>query len=159
MKNKPVTTCQICGRPVLANTGLIAHHGYTRPGDGWQTASCMGARHLPYEVSCDVLPVAIESIQNYILDVQKEFAEFLVNPPETILVRNWQYSAFHSGNQKKYNEEKRPDGFTFNVQSYSSRGYEQGYTAKYHEFRNILKNADISLAYMQNRLNNWVKVG
>lgn len=44
-------TCQCCGRGILAETGLIAHHGYQRPGDGYQTASCFGALALPFEVS------------------------------------------------------------------------------------------------------------
>ncbi len=48
-------TCQICGRGIFANTGLIAHHGYERPGDGWQTASCRGARELPYETDRTIL--------------------------------------------------------------------------------------------------------
>lgn len=48
-------TCQICGRPILAETGVIAHHGYERPGTGWQTASCEGARQVPFEVSRDAL--------------------------------------------------------------------------------------------------------
>lgn len=48
-------TCQICGRKILAKNGKIAHHGYRRPGEGWQTASCEGARHLPLEVSNRVL--------------------------------------------------------------------------------------------------------
>lgn len=47
--------CQICERDILADGGLVAHHGYERPGDGWQTSSCMGARHLPIEVNRDVL--------------------------------------------------------------------------------------------------------
>jgi hypothetical protein len=53
------TTCQICGRAIKANTGIIAAHGYKRPGYGWQTASCYGARHQPYEVSCSAIEPAI----------------------------------------------------------------------------------------------------
>lgn len=48
-------TCQCCGRGIFAATGLIAHHGYERPGDGYQTASCAGARELPFEVDRTVL--------------------------------------------------------------------------------------------------------
>jgi hypothetical protein len=48
-------TCQICARPIYAEVGVIAHHGYERPGMGWQTASCPGARELPFEVSRDAL--------------------------------------------------------------------------------------------------------
>lgn len=54
--------CQICERDILADLGMIAHHGYTRPGDGWQTSSCMGARELPFEVSRDVLGVYCGSL-------------------------------------------------------------------------------------------------
>lgn len=55
-------TCQICERAILAETGLIAHHGYERPGDGWQTASCFGARALPFEVSRDRLGEYVDAL-------------------------------------------------------------------------------------------------
>jgi hypothetical protein len=55
-------TCQCCGRDIHAATGVIAHHGYERPGEGWQTASCMGARHLPFEASRDRLRDLIVSL-------------------------------------------------------------------------------------------------
>ena len=48
-------TCQCCGRAIFAEKGLIAHHGYERPYEGWQTASCRGARELPFEVSQELL--------------------------------------------------------------------------------------------------------
>lgn len=48
-------TCQCCARPIFAETGTIAHHGYERPGWGYQTASCMGAKYLPFEVNRDRL--------------------------------------------------------------------------------------------------------
>jgi len=48
-------TCQCCGRQIFAETGVIAHHGYQRPGWGIQTASCMGAKELPYEAGRDAL--------------------------------------------------------------------------------------------------------
>lgn len=45
-------TCQCCGRGIFAERGKIAHHGYERPsGEGYQTASCMGALYPPFEVS------------------------------------------------------------------------------------------------------------
>lgn len=48
-------TCQCCGRGIFAKLGTIAHHGYERPGHGWQTGSCLGAKALPFEVSRDQL--------------------------------------------------------------------------------------------------------
>jgi len=56
-------TCQCCGRLILANTGKIAHHGYERPGSGWQTSSCMGAKYLPFEVSRDRLGMMINVME------------------------------------------------------------------------------------------------
>jgi hypothetical protein len=47
--------CQICGRMTRAKQGIIAYHGYKRPWDGYQTASCIGAQHSPFEVSNEVL--------------------------------------------------------------------------------------------------------
>ena len=62
------TTCQICERQIEANKGIIAHHGYTRPEQGWQTNSCMGARQLPYEKSRDLIPIVIVKIDKFIGD-------------------------------------------------------------------------------------------
>ena len=56
-------TCQCCGRAICANTGQIAHHGYERPGWGWQTASCEGARELPFEASRDALGHYIQRLE------------------------------------------------------------------------------------------------
>ncbi|TAL65815.1 MAG: hypothetical protein EPN79_11735 [Burkholderiaceae bacterium] len=55
--NKLVMSCGCCLRPiaVLGGTprGHMALHGYRRPGTGWQTASCPGARFMPLETSID----------------------------------------------------------------------------------------------------------
>lgn len=48
-------TCQICGRSIKWKNGKIAHHGYKRPGEGWQTNSCEGAQEQPLELSRNVL--------------------------------------------------------------------------------------------------------
>ena len=62
-RRRGAMTCQCCGRQVLAATGLIAHHGYRRPSDGWQSASCEGARTLPFEVSRARLGRLIEELR------------------------------------------------------------------------------------------------
>jgi hypothetical protein len=59
-------TCQVCGRPICAKTGVIAHHGYERPGTGYQTASCEGARELPFEVDRDALGSHIVNLRLYV---------------------------------------------------------------------------------------------
>lgn len=55
--------CQCCGRAIHAALGTIAHHGYQRPGDGWQTASCFGARRLPWEVDRGALADLIDHLK------------------------------------------------------------------------------------------------
>lgn len=58
-------TCQICARKIFAETGVIAHHGYERPrwAPGNQTASCFGARHLPFEQDRSVLGRYIQTLK------------------------------------------------------------------------------------------------
>jgi hypothetical protein len=68
-------TCQICNRPIFAERGRIAHHGYERPGTGWQTASCEGALKLPFEVSKDALVNHIERIRAHIERTELLLAE------------------------------------------------------------------------------------
>lgn len=63
--NQTKTTCQICEREIKAKGGIIAHHGYKRPGNGWQTSSCMGARFQPYEVSADRIPSVIDTYKQW----------------------------------------------------------------------------------------------
>lgn len=68
-------TCQICERLIHAATGVIAHHGYERPSHipHYQTASCLGARELPFEVSRDVLGMFLrEYMQGWLLQNRQE---------------------------------------------------------------------------------------
>ncbi|CAN7782414.1 hypothetical protein LJR175_008215 [Variovorax sp. LjRoot175] len=50
-------TCGCCTRAIAVlggtPTGTMAHHGYERPGHGWQTASCPGVRFMPLETTDD----------------------------------------------------------------------------------------------------------
>lgn len=55
-------TCQVCERRIFAELGVIAHHGYERPGGGMQTPSCYGARELPYEAGRDALGRFLEAL-------------------------------------------------------------------------------------------------
>lgn len=81
---EPVTTCQICARVIKSASGKIAHHGYKRPSEGWQTASCMGARYRPYEVACDALPPAIKAVIAHIERMQSVLADWRASPPASI---------------------------------------------------------------------------
>jgi hypothetical protein len=67
-------TCQACGRAIRSAYGIIALHGYERPGDGYQTASCMGAKELPFEVSNLILLAAIRYHEARISDLSEKIA-------------------------------------------------------------------------------------
>lgn len=69
-------TCQICGRGILGHAGIIAHHGYQRPGDGWQTDSCNGARELPFELSREKLGEEIVMLKQIEADRLATFEAF-----------------------------------------------------------------------------------
>lgn len=84
--NKVVKTCQCCVRAIAVVDGLMAHHGYRRPGDGWQTASCQGIRYQPLEVANDGLIDMLDGLQEGI----KKTRELLFDLPDRteILVYN-----------------------------------------------------------------------
>lgn len=81
-------TCQICGRKILAKNGKIAHHGYQRPGDGEQTQSCGGARHLPLEVSNLVLADHVAGIEKNVVRLTKFIDEEIVEVRRVVKKRD-----------------------------------------------------------------------
>src|SRR4051812_22475255 len=116
----PTTTCQICGRAILANTGLIAYHGYRRP-LGWhaQTRSCFGARFVSYEVGHDALDAYIPKIEEWLTDAEARRVAPRDDPPATISVTKT--IGWNTGTQVF----DRPAGFVaanhFEVGSYNPR--------------------------------------
>lgn len=154
LRAKRCATCQICGRAILANTGFIANHGYTRPGQGWQTASCMGAQELPFEVSSDVLPPAIASVTAHIGRTEVTLADWLANPPAGIEVRPDKY-----GQMRGYPRSNlRPAGFDPNARrgcySFDDK-YAQAFDNTRANLIGNLKSSRETLAYFQDRLANW----
>ncbi len=60
--NKIMRTCGVCFRRIALAGTTMAHHGYKRPGSGWQTASCPGIRFRPLEVSSEGLEWLIATL-------------------------------------------------------------------------------------------------
>lgn len=146
------TTCQICGRDIKANTGKIALHGYKRPHPGYQTSSCRGARHLPYEISCDLLPKEIAIVQNYIETATNRMNAMIAEPPATLT-----YSKYAGATKPRIETVvSKPEDFTFD----SSRDYRMdSYSTIYHkqitEIKQFIRMATTDLEYLKNRLANW----
>jgi len=69
----PRAECQICGRAIAHDAfGVLAHHGYQRPSNwhGVQTASCLGARELSYELSNRIVVAWVSRLDRLIVDRQ-----------------------------------------------------------------------------------------
>jgi len=49
--DKIIKTCPCCLRQIAVVKGKMAHHGYERPGTGFQTRSCHGVNFPPLEIS------------------------------------------------------------------------------------------------------------
>ncbi len=148
MDTQTPTTCQICGRAIKAKKGHIAHHGYKRPGGGWQTASCSGATHLPYEVSCDRIPGAIASCQGFIDGQRAILRDHLTTPPDTL-----EFTKHHA---KTPTIVQRPAGFNA-ATAYSGipYTYENEFSRKQHHTETMIKLAGYDLEFLTKRLADW----
>lgn len=149
------THCQICARDIKANTGIIAHHGYQRPQyQGWQTASCDGARQLPYEVSRDFIPVVIERYKVHAANQEAMADEMLRTPPATIT----KYA------MNSYQEDQtfsKPDDFdayeVVNADRFTgSSSYQNEYIRKYRAHRSNVKEINAAIEFLTDRYNKWV---
>src|SRR6266702_2018883 len=141
-------TCQVCGREIKASTGLIAHHGYQRPYEGWQTSSCEGARDVSYEVYCARLQEVIEVMRNFITSQEEKLVVFLEIPPETITVSE-KRSAWAREEETVY---EKPENF--NPDSYKSsrpRTYENAYADRRYRYYQTIKAAKADLSTMERR--------
>ncbi len=68
-KMVPAGTCQICERIIMLDpNGTIHHHGYERPGIGYQTESCSGARGPAYEAEKAILERWVVTLRNLLVD-------------------------------------------------------------------------------------------
>lgn len=73
--NKIIKTCPCCFRMIAVVRGTMAHHGYERPGTGWQTASCPGIRFKPLEVSSEGLVWIIGVVRDRLEKFRKSYDE------------------------------------------------------------------------------------
>jgi hypothetical protein len=154
MKN----TCQICEREVKVPHGLTSHHGYTRPGNGWQTGSCPGARELPYELSCEMIPPIIKGIKNYVAGLQAQRDTYMTKPPK-VLTRTIKDMYRGTEETAKY---ERPEGF--NAQGIVDETEHFGYYEEYKKYfkqaiynmDRDMKNANQDIKRLQARVDNWV---
>lgn len=68
-------TCPCCFSTQAVRDGKMVHHGYQRPGEGFQTASCMGVRFKPFERSVKGTEAVIDNLSDRIALAEKDLNE------------------------------------------------------------------------------------
>lgn len=68
-------TCPCCFSTQAVRDGKMVHHGYQRPGSGFQTASCMGIRFKPFERSVAGTEAVIDGLSEQIMRAEKDLNE------------------------------------------------------------------------------------
>lgn len=148
-----ITTCQICGRAIQAKRGTIAHHGYTRPGHGWQTRSCFGAGYRPWEVACDALPPAIAGVQATLVRTRDALTDLIENPPAEL---KGERRDAYGRVAKEWTCELPADFDRFNrPASYTPRTYAQLYWTRRFQIDRDIKQMDDFVAELERRLAEW----
>ena len=87
--NKIVKTCPVCFRSIAVLRERMAHHGYTRPGRGWQTSSCPGTRFKPLEVSSEGLEWLIATLRDRVATLKNALASQATHPEFLIAKRTY----------------------------------------------------------------------
>lgn len=151
------TTCQICGRAIRAKTGLIAHHGYKQPwlrnGDGHRTASCLGARFAPYEVSRDRIPDVKAVYEGHLAALETAERALLTDPPASFTVT--QRDAWGAVRLTKVLE--RPEGFdpASPRRSYLPLAYDTEYHSRLRTLRGNVSMVRDAIAFLAERYAAW----
>jgi hypothetical protein len=84
--NKIIRTCPCCFRGIAVQSNRMAHHGYKRPWDGMQTASCTGTHFKPLERSDEGLRAIITGTESHIVRCETALAE--KETKTTLFVKN-----------------------------------------------------------------------
>lgn len=66
--------CQLCGHKQKLPSNNLSLHGYTKRW-GFFNGTCPGSRHLPYELSCDLLPPRLVWTKNEIANLDSMIAD------------------------------------------------------------------------------------
>lgn len=134
--NKTVRTCPCCFRGIAVTGATMAHHGYQRPGFGYQTSSCPGIRFEPVERSNEGIKWVIVSSQNRISDLQSQ----LEKADEKTSI--WAFNSY----KNKHVEVKKDD-----------KGWDAAFSRWKRETAYEIKQLEGSVEFFSDKLKNWVQ--
>jgi hypothetical protein len=160
--------CQCCERAILANMGSIAHHGYERPGWGYQSASCMGAKELPFEVDRSALGRMLVFLRQRLANAEKHRAAIKAEKLPIVFHYESQFIGpirWHQPRGREWPVVKR----SFDVSRESFEAFKEGpgsnscygqdweaYKARHVEgLSNSIKNLREQIAHEQKRYDGW----
>lgn len=156
-------TCQICSRPIMAETGKIAHHGYQRPGIGYQTQSCYGALHLPFEESRDRLGQYIQTILKPQLENMKTTLAGVES--ESYAIRIWYGTGQYNGRHEiRKSFPARREGYEEQRDAHRKQAayrpsipdtFDQAKAREVHVLKRDIEMAEAYLVGQQVRYNGW----
>lgn len=141
-------TCQICARPILANTGVIAHHGYKVLWNEFH-GSCQGAMELSFEKSRSVLESHIAGVRSTILTKESYVQE--LNRTNDPLQETRKVKLYLDESVNRYTEYKKFD-YTPGTPEYVS--YKRQLISKIEsEIRNLIRYTE----QQQVRYDEWIQ--
>jgi len=148
-----MSVCQICGRAVKSKNGVIAHHGFKRPGQGWQTASCYGAKYRPYEVAKDALENYLPEVKKWMKIKQESLNSLLDCPPDKL---DAVIKLDASGKMKSVVYTK-PDNFDKNDNQHyvQPHSYAGEYRSKVRHLRIQIAEMVQDIGYLTQRIADW----
>ena len=85
-------TCQCCFGAFKLPRGRMSHHGYKRPGYGYDVGYCMGERELPYEKSCEVTKALLSNVEAYLADKRDYLSRLVAGEIKALTTQVTDYS-------------------------------------------------------------------
>jgi hypothetical protein len=156
----PAFECQICGHYHLGyvKRGVLAHHGYQRPGRGYQTQSCVGALKQPLHVSCDALPPYIAALKGLVTREKGNVSLLSLFPPVQYTVQDSKWDSVSRRHVSVPRKVMRPEGFAFDLNA--NKRYQMEYERLYYgdiRYREgQIKGYELEIAQQTKKLENWM---
>lgn len=98
--DKVIKQCPCCYRDIaVSEAGKMVHHGYQRPGDGFQTPSCWGINYVPLQESTEGLEFVVQW-RTERLDQEKAYRERLETATEVSVLIGFRAETYKAGDPK-----------------------------------------------------------
>jgi hypothetical protein len=101
MKATHQGSCQVCGHFQKLPNNRLALHGYTTRW-GFFSGTCEGSKHLPFEVSCDLIKSAIERTKALVLSTQEEIDGLKTSEGPRVWVNIYKPATWERGSKSSY---------------------------------------------------------